>query len=77
MVESDKDAALLGMVSDNLSIIAISGHNQPFSKKFMVHIWNETLINFEAILFQIWLINYEENGNCDQKMLQIKYFEKK
>ena len=38
------------------------------------HIWNQ-IGSFEpATLLQKWLINFEQNGGCDQKMLQIKYF---
>ena len=43
MVQSDKDATVLGMVLDNLPIITISGHNQPFKAKvchFFHGIWN-------------------------------------
>ena len=36
----------------------------------LVHIWYK-IANFEEKLLQILGINFEENGNCGQKMLLI------
>ena len=38
----------------------------------MVHITNY-LANFEGILISKWLIKFEDNCSCDQKIILIKY----
>ena len=78
----------LGMVSNKKLTITIFGYNHFnffklsllifFTKKFqqpllLVHILNR-ISNFEAILLLKLLMNFVENGSCDQNMLLIKYF---
>ena len=38
----------------------------------LVHIWNQ-IANVEAKVLQICLLDFEQNGSCDQKMLLLKY----
>ena len=39
----------------------------------LVYIWNQ-MLNFEAKLHKKLLMNFEQNGSCDQKMLLLVYF---
>ena len=90
VVVQDEDLVVedLGMISNKMSQITIFGLKQfmqkfhqkfdIFHKKFqqpliLVHICYE-ISDFEAKLLQKWGINFEQNGNCDQKMLLLKYF---
>ena len=39
----------------------------------LIHIYYE-IANFESKLHKKYLMNFEQNGSCDQKMLLLKYF---